>query len=239
MGVYGGPDIITDGLVLALDAGSKKSYPGSGTTWYDLSGNNNGILTNGPVFNTDDNGYFSFDYTNDCVLVSNMNSVSYSNGITTDIWYYNGGGTGRYRGIVNNGDSDFRFGGFDIRLGREDYYGGSNNGTKLNTRITCGVESLANSYSITTYAERFEWHNYVTTYDNTTIRLYKDGQLFDSATHSIGGSIVDTGNSTTIGLSPGTSEYLDGRLSSIKIHNKALTAQEVLQNYNATKSRFI
>ena len=83
-----------------------------------------------------------------------------------------------------------------------------------------------------------EWHNYVGTYDNTTIRVYKDGQIFDSIAHSAGGQLKTTSASTTIGLSPGTSEYLDGRLSQVSIYNRALAESEIQQNFNALKVRF-
>ena len=68
MGAFGGPDIITDGLVFAVNAASTRSYPGSGNTWYNLSGENNGTLVNNPTFNS--NGWFDFDgvcllYTSD------------------------------------------------------------------------------------------------------------------------------------------------------------------------------
>jgi hypothetical protein len=62
MGTQGGPGIVTDGLVLSLDAANKKSYPGSGTAWTDLSGaGKSGTLTNGPVFSSDNVGIIDFD----------------------------------------------------------------------------------------------------------------------------------------------------------------------------------
>ena len=230
------PRIVTDGLVLCLDAGNTKSYPGSGTTWTDLSGNgNNGTLVNGVGYNSGNLGSLTFDYTNDYITTTGMENFLYTNGITVSVWHYNGGGTGFYRGVVTNGTVAYRFGGFDLRYGREDYFGGTNNGTKLNWRIT-NAASVASSRSI--YANVNEWHHYVGTYDNTTVRVYKDGQLFDSISHSGGGQLKTMSDSTTIGRSPGTSEYLDGRLSQVSIYNRALTAAEVQQNFNATKSRF-
>ena len=72
MAVSAGPKIVKDGLVLCLDAGNSESYPGSGTTWTDLSGNgNNGTLTNGPTFNTGSLGSISFDGINDYCDVGN------------------------------------------------------------------------------------------------------------------------------------------------------------------------
>lgn len=230
------PDIVKDGLVLYLDAGNPASYPGSGTTWTDLSGNgNNGTLVNGVGYNSDNGGSLVFDYSDDYVTTTGMENLSYPNGITVSIWHYNGGGTGPYRGVVNNGTDSDRLGGFDLRYGREDYFGGSNNGTVLNWRIT-NSSNLGTATSL--FSNINEWHNYVGTYDNQTVRVYKDGALFDSVSHSSGGQLKTTNTSTTVGWSRGTSEYLDGRLSQVLLYNRALTAQEIQQNFNATRARF-
>ena len=87
MAVAGGPNIVEDGLVLALDAANKKSYPGSGTVWSDLSGNSNdGTLTNGPTFSSNNSGIFSFDGANDIVVgPATVNSLS-STTMTISIW---------------------------------------------------------------------------------------------------------------------------------------------------------
>lgn len=71
------PKIVTNGLVLYLDAANQKSYPGSGTTWTDLSGNGNtGTLTNGPTFSANNNGGIVFDGANDYVSISNSSSLN-------------------------------------------------------------------------------------------------------------------------------------------------------------------
>jgi hypothetical protein len=231
-----GEEIVTSGLQLHLDVGNPNSYPGSGSTWFDLSGNSrHGTLQNGVGYNSSNGGSLVFDYSNDHVTTTGMSNFSYSNGITVSVWHYNGGGTGPYRGVVNNGISGDRLGGFDLRYGREDYFGGSNNGTNLNWTITTsnGVNKL-----ISMYANTFEWHYYVATYDNSVLRVYKDGNLFNSTTHSSGGQLKTTSASTLIGWSRDTSEYLDGRLGSVKIYNRALSAAEIQQNFNATKARF-
>ena len=236
MGIRRGPNIVQSGLVLSLDAGNVRSYPGSGTTWRDLSGNNyHGTLQNSPTFSNTVKGDFLFDYTNDYVSTVGMANFSYGSGITVSVWHYNGGGTGFYRGVVNNGVEGDRIGGFDLRYGREDFFGGSNNGTSLNWRITNSGDT---STAVVVHANVNEWHNYVGTYDNSTVAAYKDGSFFTSSTHSGGGQLKTVNNSTTIGVSPGTSEYLDGRLAIIQIYNRVLTASEILQNYNMTKSRF-
>jgi hypothetical protein len=72
MAFANGPKIVTDGLILALDAADRTSYPGSGTTWSDLVGNNYGTLTNGPTFNSANCGTIVFDGTNDYVFINSV-----------------------------------------------------------------------------------------------------------------------------------------------------------------------
>jgi len=86
MSIKDGPKIVTDGLILALDAGNRFSYPGSGTTWSDLSGNGyNGTLINGPTFS---NGAIVFDGTDDYVLINNGFTNLFKNKSywSTSIW---------------------------------------------------------------------------------------------------------------------------------------------------------
>jgi hypothetical protein len=107
MSVAGGPDLIQDGLVLCLDAANTKSYPGSGTSWVDLSGNgNNGTLTNGPTFSSTNGGNIFFDGTNDYVRVSSTSIIPGSSSFTFNIWLnYSISGGAIFRDIVNNRDS--------------------------------------------------------------------------------------------------------------------------------------
>jgi len=81
-----GPKITTNGLVLAIDAADKNSYPGSGTVWTDLSGNRNtGTLNNGPTYNSLVGGNILLDGTDDYVSVENNTILNPSN-ITVSIW---------------------------------------------------------------------------------------------------------------------------------------------------------
>jgi len=86
MGLYHSPSIVMNGLVLCLDAGNTKSYPGSGTTWIDLSGNSNtGTLTNGPTYSSENGGSLVFDGIDDYVTTSLGTHTPYC----IDIWFYN------------------------------------------------------------------------------------------------------------------------------------------------------
>ena len=108
MSAAGGPDIIEDGLVLALDAGNVKSYPGSGTTWYDKSGNSNdGTLINGPTYS---NNTIVTDGSNDRV------EISQSGDLRTESWTFRfvakqisyDGGRRTFFGLSNGGDHAFK-----------------------------------------------------------------------------------------------------------------------------------
>ena len=89
MAISRGPKIVTNGLVLALDAADRNSYLGSGTTWTDLRGNNNtGVLTNGPTFNASNRGSISFDGINQCVVVNSNASILPTTAYTKVAWFY-------------------------------------------------------------------------------------------------------------------------------------------------------
>jgi len=100
MAVGYNPRIVTDGLVLALDAGNTKSYPGSGTTWTDLSGNGNtGTLTNGPTFDSANGGSIVFDGTNDYVQVTGSITVTSATFIT---WIKRDGNQTSWSGLIHS-----------------------------------------------------------------------------------------------------------------------------------------
>jgi hypothetical protein len=101
MASIGGPNIVTDGLVLALDAANTKSYPGSGTVWKDLSGNgNNGTLINGPTFDTGNLGSIEFDGVDDWTSFGNILNTGTSD-FTISAWVKSTStATGNNNGIV-------------------------------------------------------------------------------------------------------------------------------------------
>ena len=205
--------IITDGLVLALDAANKKSYPGSGTTWNDLSGNNNtGTLTNGPTFDSSNNGSIDFDGTDDFVECSKISSTNFTNSVwmkvdSKDI-------NGIISWTVGNVRRELLFIYGDITI----VYGSSK--YRRGPVISNGV-----------------WTNVAATYDGTTPLIYVNGvsQTLGSQLSAGGGG----SNKCYIGRSAfATPYYFDGKMANVKIYNRALTSTEVLQNYNSTKDRF-
>ncbi len=233
MGVFSGPEINEDGLVLALDAANTKSYPSSGgSTWYDLSGNgNNGTITNA-TFNSD--GYFAFDGSGDYVSFASASELQFLNRspYTMEVWMYptSNPGANTWTGIFNREDNSsgsrdgyniYLNGGIDtFYLATERFQSGTNN-------------SIGYGYNNSDLLNI--WSHIVATYDGTTLKLYRNGVQLNSATST--GNITNTTKALEIGRR-GTGSYFIGRLTGQKIYKKALTAAEVKQNFNALRGRF-
>jgi hypothetical protein len=203
-----GPSIITQGLVLALDAADRNSYPGSGTTWTDLSGGgNNGTLVNGVGYNSANGGSLVFDGVNDYVTITTLPSLSQ---FTVSLWVNVISITGENQIFYSNNDS-VTITTFNSRY--MVYTGTINQGSEIVTNI---------------------W-KYVTIVGNgTSIRLYLNDVL-DNSWNT--GRTMEGGN-TILGSYPGPSRVANIRVSSFKAYNRALTAAEIQQNFNATRSRF-
>lgn len=215
MALHHNPRIVTSGLVLALDAADKNSYPGTGTVWNDLSGNgNNGTLVNGPTFNTENSGSIVFDGSNQRVN-STAFSVPY---LTLSIWVY-----------------------------------------KTSSFISQGICRKQNGWAVTQYSGTLQvapgtsWSFYNTGYTiplNTWINIiYRyAGSGTDSQSVFINGVLIWTNPNGTGALTPNSNQvrvgfddnnwWWGGKIANTQIYNRALTAEEVLQNFNATKGRF-
>jgi hypothetical protein len=236
MGFYRGPNIVTDGLVLSLDAGNAKSYPGSGTTWYDKSGNNyNGALTNGPTFNSDNGGSIVFDGSNDRIKISSISApVAKLPSFSVAIWFNRGAQGDKYLyAEVDDTDGNAYWG---ITSG----YPPKEPNLRIFTRNDSGVgEFQFNPDTINTVIYDNIWRNLVLVYDSNLITFYIDGKFISS--HNWTKSSFESLNSVHIGgWQFGNSQggYMNGNISNVNTYGIALTSQEVLQNYNATKSRF-
>jgi hypothetical protein len=225
MAHFHSPRIVTDGLVLALDAGNTKSYPGSGTTWFDRSGNgNNGTLTNGPTFSSGNLGSISFDGVDDTVTITNPpNNPTGSSPRTVSVWFYTEDST-----WTDNVNNLFYYGSATTRQS----FGIDFFTTYPNMEIWTFADDL--TFSIT--GPKVGWHNVTATYDgNLNLKAHYNGVF--SAEKTLGG-VLNTGN-TSINIGSSTTlSYFIGKVSNVSIYNRALSAAEVLQNYNATKGRF-
>jgi len=230
MGVYAGPteswlyntrvgglhQLVTDGLVLALDAANTVSYPGSGTTWTDLSGNgNNGTLANGVGYNSSNGGTLTFDGVNDYVLTPvNIDANPSSVGA-----WFNASSTSGARGIAltDNGGWDK---GFEINGGFFSIHVG-------NGLASTGVSAAANT-----------WYYGFLTYTASSMSFYVNGVNVWNAGAPAGtsGSTVEIGRANYPGGAG--SRFFQGNIAQVSIYNRALTAPEVSQNFNAQRGRF-
>ena len=211
MGITYNPRTITDGLVLCLDAGNSKSYPGSGTTWTDLSGNGNtGTLTNGPTYSSANGGSIVFDGADDVV---NSISISSFSSPTIEMWIYDTRSSGQ-RDILtyNSTVSSFTFNGTTFRTDR--------NGVARRTISEVGQPPLN------------QWYRFCYTMNGD---LYINQIRYNNAS----GTDTDFGVLTLGNSRTNINNRLNGNIASVKIYNRALSAAEVSQNYNALKSRYI
>jgi len=225
MGVAYNPAIVSNGLVLCLDAANTKSYPGSGTTWTDLSGQGNtGTLVNmdGTNLNSANGGSLTFDGSNEYVSCGNPSSLNFGTGNFTLSFITYRTGTG-FQGGSYVGKGNGTSIGFDFR----DY-----------AFFLYGTSGLIASSSFSATLDVWEHHTFV--YDSSSsVKIYKNGAL--SSTLSISNvSSINTTDPFRIGLSVagGPTRYFIGRIPSVQVYNRALTASEVQQNFNATRGRY-
>ena len=219
------PPIVTDGLILNLDAGFIPSYPTTGTTWYDISGgNNNATMYNGLTFNS--GGWMDFDGSDDyCGISYNSNNMSaWSTGQTIIIWEYHTFNDGSRRNFWNQaygGAGTWTHeGGYNINY----YYG--------NAGVDNQPYTSLNSSTTTTG----RWNMLVTTRDPSQVKWYVNNSNTDTMTNPYG-VLTPTTSGITIGNGY-TGQPWAGRMAIIQAYNRALTAAEVSQNYNAQKGRF-
>lgn len=237
MGLGHSPRIVTNGLVLCLDAANPRSYPGSGTTWSDLSlSKYTATLTNGPTYSSANNGSIVFDGVNDYISVPNGNYIN-SNDFTIGIWAYipTIGTTFTQYTLVHK--NVYNTSGLSFAAGT---------GGALTNRI-CGMRfstsgNLGGAYNFTPTFTFDQWHYFVLSfsYDGsslTTISHYLDGVFVNSFTSS--GTFVTNTTSLGIGNSaPGNGSYLNGNVSLYTIFNRALSAAEINQNFQSHRGRY-
>jgi hypothetical protein len=232
--IGGGVNIVTDGLVLYLDAANTKSYVSGSTAWSDLSrSGNNGTLVNGPTFNSGNGGSIVFDGSNDYIstTIPTVRSLTGTRS-SISIWFRVVNNT--TRGVLiadwsSSGDLEtcrLEISGFLMTSGK---IGGTIN--SLGGAATPVQSTITISNNI--------WYNVVLQYDGTNTSLYLNGNLEASLVTTERGSNPTGNNRVSIGRGGAFNGlYLNGNIAQTLIYNRALTAQEVLQNYNATKGRF-
>jgi hypothetical protein len=229
MSYNNGPKIVTNGLILHLDAANSRSYPGSGNVWTDLTENKTtGSLVNGPTYNSTNRGSIVFDGTNDNVSCGDLPIFRISSQITLEA-FFNISTYVNWAGII--GKSNAAKGVYVMHLAhtaqriRFSY-------NSVNPWTTTIVDG---NYPLTTN----QWIHSVITYNGSNVVFYINGNT--DKTQSIGSITFDTnaGFPLTIGQDPpGSNEFFNGRIAITRLYNRALSASEIRQNYHASKGRF-
>ena len=229
--------IVTSGLTLNVDAGSPRSYPGSGTLWYDASGNNNtGTLVNGPTYTGGTSGYFTFDGVDDLTSFTNTNGFG-TGGVapqaTMSIWANisrKSGGGQQFQQIAGfRDDTDYNF--FFLLLDSS----GATVATEARLGTTAGLAYDIN-VDFTPYFNT--WTNIVFVANTNRSDLYFNGILAGSNTNVAGNFGADSGQ-FCIGRHPAVAAFPTlGKIANVQFYKRALTATEITQNFNALRGRY-
>jgi hypothetical protein len=216
MGVKVGPRIIQNGLILDVDAAVPRSYSGTGLTANGLIGGIGGTLVNGTGFGTTNNGFFIFDGTNDYINFGNSSTLQQTSG-TISAWAKTSAPGASYRGIIAKQGA---YGLFytDSVLVAYDW--------TADTPRSTGINIADNN-----------WKNVVLTYQSGVsngTRIYLNGVSVLTTTITILSQVANLFG----GAEANASQYASCQVSSFNMYNRALTAQEVLQNYNSIKKRY-
>jgi len=228
---YGGP-IVTSGLVFALDAGNLVSYPKSGTAWYNLTGSVNGTLTNGPTFSPKDGGVIVFDGTDDYINTTYNSAYDFANAnFSIEAWFYaNTVPNGTYEIICTRATYGANERSFELYIANDTgtpyiWFGVFNsNWTYVNNPALTNIQ-----YN--------QWNHVVATSDGAgNGKVYINGVL-KQTNSSFNTAVTSTTVPVQIGAYVGgaVGGFFNGNIASINLYNRGLTAEEVLQNYNATK----
>jgi hypothetical protein len=217
-------NIVTSGLTMLLDAGFIPSYPKSGLTWSDLSYNgNNGTLTNGPTYSSNSGGTIVFDGTNDYVNGPAI-SAQLTGNITVEAWIYITSGPSDWVRIIGTGSnpSGNRTFGLWYDISR-----------RLLWQRYGATDPSIYPVNVLNYNT---WYYVAATTSGNSHALYVNGSSIGTSTAT--GPWTASNETITIGSAVGIHTYLTGNISIARIYTRGLSASEILQNYNAQKSRF-
>ena len=219
MSSKGGPDINENGLVLFLDAANRLSYPGTGTTWTDLSGNGRNGTIVGPTYSTLNGGAFLLN--NNRIDLSGLTAFGPTQPHTYSVWIKFSSSSGTYMWVLNNGDNS-RGDSLIVRYGdRIGYF--YNGGASVNSG------NLILNYN--------KWNNLCITYESGgAVKMYLNGVFDVGFNVTISTPVSNSG--PRIGSWYNDGYGYTGYIANLMIYNRALSASEVLQNFNALRGRY-
>ena len=212
--------VLSSGLSLYLDAGNALSYPGTGTAWSDISGNgNNGTLVNGPGYNSGNFGAIVFDGANDYVDLGVRPAINNATVFTLSVWFRT---TSTAEQMIFSTTATNALSGWHIEIW---------NSRLLMQRYPGGAYTYASTALVTNV-----WYNFVLSYNSGTVVYYINGVQSGTAT----GTFTPSAQSINIGRWDYTTSklYFSGKIPNVSFYGRVLSVSEILQNYNALKSRY-
>ena len=229
--------IVNNGLVLYLDAANTKSYPGSGTTWTDLTSNlNNGTLIGSPAFSSSNGGILNLNGSQ-YGTIPVASSLAFNDNFTISVWVkVNSISPSGYSGFAGRFGPTNNYGGYELECNNQNggnkfaFVVGNNGGIGANNFRRINSDVIINFGS---------WYNIVGTNISGVNKLYVNGQL--QSTTSTFNVVTNSTQPFAIGriYADFNGYYHNGSTSNITVYNRGLTEAEVLQNYNASKSRYL
>lgn len=225
------PKIVTEGMVLCLDGGNRESYPGSGATWSDVSGNNNNAtLVNSPTYTTANVGTISLNGSTQYATIPVSDTMKPATALTQEVW--------------------IRLNSLGLQVFFALQYGTSSNNAYClwyqDSLLRCAINTSGVFNSLTSIAlSTGVWYHLVHSWNGTTRSLYVNTTLVASESRT-GIIFYDSSNTlATIGIdyegtgyNAGASWYTNGSVSQVKLYNRGLSLAEIRQNFNATRGRF-
>jgi hypothetical protein len=230
MGISRGKSIVTDGLILYLDAANNKSYPGSGTAINDLRENiNTSTLINGPTFDSGNGGSIDFDGTEDYIQVQEDGFGTFNNQIFSLGMWFKLDVLKAYNVLFS----------YDYTAHSAPYYATHlrievdgkvtlawNDGSTYKTAVTVGTGLITAD----------TWYNIYVTFKPTLRQIFVNGVLVRNSTTT--NTITFYNQEVWIGRSNFSDGYTNGKITLFNYYNRELSSSEILHNYNATKDRF-
>lgn len=232
------PSIVTSGLILCLDAANPRSYPGTGTTWTDLSGNGrNGTLTNGPTFDSGNSGSFSFDGTDDCVSFASNALISTTAPFTVYLWMnHNPRTTGTlfHRMITLRSDATQPLGIAFVNANSNGYNGLYLTAASDWVKGSNGYYPAVNTWGLLTLT-----YNGAGSTTGTNFKMYWNAVDIGFTANPSATAVSITNDSFLGGRRSTTDDqYYRGKLSNFMLYNVEHTAAQIAQNFNALRGRY-
>jgi len=224
MGFHHSPKLVTNGLSLYLDAGNARSYPGSGTTWTDLiSTTKTGTLTNGPTYDSTNGGSIVYDGVDDSCSIGSLGLTGFTQ-LTVNVWYYSNINSStaltRCSSVGNAFILHYRGAGFYL----------------------VGNDSTVSNYlGWQTTIPATQWVMLTGTWNGSTMKLYQNAAKQANELSFAGGAngILANINTISLGYNFNASQpWTNGKIASCSLYNRALTNDEIMQNFNAFRGRF-